>query len=1240
MPRLIKEFCDKCSRLNKEYEEMPEDERINCLAGRKPKGKFSGVMLVGEAPGRAEAGEGVPFVGPAGKFLARRVLHPAKINVSSVYIDNIVRCRPKANRTPTDKEIETCRPYLCEAIRKVKPRTIVALGAVAWKGLTGLSNITKWQGHAAWSREFGCWIMPVLHPAALLRSRSEFEIDITIHAAERAVLLAMVSAPEQDPPQVTLVQNAKHIASILGYAKNVGTAVIDVETHGLDYSSKLLGIAVAFTPSRGWFIPTALVKKHKKELREAFAGLKQVIMHNSSFDLQVLQRRKFFFKGKVWDTMLMHHLLDENFRHGLKELAWRYTYLGGYDQPLLKQIKEIGREFSGYGDLPLGVLAEYSGYDAAVTFRIWEKFKEGLDKQPHLRYVYDTIVEPARMVLNEMETSGAPVAEKKLKTLRTKLEDDLNYVENGLKRYAAKRGLEDFNVRSPKQVQELLFRKLRIKPTRETKTGFSTGRGALEDLAGKHLAVDLLLLYRKLLKYQSVYVEGILKRVVDGRVHTHYLSHGTVTGRLCVAGDTLLETSRGTFRISEFDVTKFPNVLIMTHKGRARRVLRRFYKGREEMFSVTLTDGRSIRCTQGHRFLTPNGWRSLCELEEEDQVCTYVHSHSYDTSSLPDGFGREELCAHTTRRLDQGHRSKEVRHQSAALVQDQRSVSGEVRGRTSSSQTSTLLCCYEGQHPRSKRLSSNGHSQSDTEETARCGRDLIQYGREAEDDRMVHSTESSLSRFGANKGVALQDAPARLGLLGEARGVFPRNYAKRSKLLRRSSYFLSQAVRSLLSFIGTGMVRKGTGRGLSRLPRKEEGSAGSHLLVTPPRRVGSVVRAARAPNSSHKAVFVLQEVSGRFCFPWDEAACGGRRSFSLERLASAKEGQDESLSSQAFRLSGTPFYESGSAQEAALGGIAHQVGTIKAIRSVGVQDVWDIEVESDHSYVAQGFINHNSSANPNLQNIPRDRDVRSLFAAPRGRKLVEADYGQAELRIAAMYARDKAMLQLFESGEDIHKATASKMFEIKIKDVTEAQRFAAKAVNFGINYGRGPVSLAKQLGCSLDDAREFISAHFQAFPNLKAFIERTHKTARRKKKVISAFGRVRRLPNVDHDDEEVSAEAERQSVNSLVQGAASDCTMIALTRIAKRLKEEAPTAFPVLTVHDCIVAEADTKDAKKVARLMKEEMERPIEKITVPMEADVEIVNGWGEHGDSLGVAYADVKKEVQAILKRYKGRK
>jgi DNA polymerase-1 len=248
---------------------------------------------------------------------------------------------------------------------------------------------------------------------------------------------------------------------------------------------------------------------------------------------------------------------------------------------------------------------------------------------------------------------------------------------------------------------------------------------------------------------------------------------------------------------------------------------------------------------------------------------------------------------------------------------------------------------------------------------------------------------------------------------------------------------------------------------------------------------------------------------------------------------------------------------------------------------------------------------------------------------------VDADYSQAELRILSMYSKDERLLRAYRDDEDIHTITAARMFNVPMGKVTKLQRTMAKPVNFGIAYGLQAYKLAKQLERDEDEAQGFIDAFFAEFRGVERWIDRVKEKAHAEGYVRSVFGRVRRLPLLDHDNERIRAEAERQAVNALIQGTASDCLLVSLWRLHNRLRrEKLYTAHIVLTVHDCTIVECDEKDAKRVAACVKEEMERPIKGITVAMPTDVEICRQWGEGNDSLGVVWSDAKKVVREAVR------
>ncbi len=255
-----------------------------------------------------------------------------------------------------------------------------------------------------------------------------------------------------------------------------------------------------------------------------------------------------------------------------------------------------------------------------------------------------------------------------------------------------------------------------------------------------------------------------------------------------------------------------------------------------------------------------------------------------------------------------------------------------------------------------------------------------------------------------------------------------------------------------------------------------------------------------------------------------------------------------------------------------------------------------------------------SSAEPNLQNIPvrteLGREFRRFFTAPRGRVLCDADYSQIELRVLAHMANDQAMIEAFNHGADIHTITAAKVFGLPVDMVTPSMRSSAKAVNFGIVYGIGAFSLAKDIGVSFGDAKRFIEGYLNTFSGVKEYMEKNLERAKELGYVETAFGRRRYLPELKSSNGMLRAFGERVARNAPIQGTAADIIKKAMVRVYERLKEEKLDARLILQIHDELIVEASEADATRAAEIISQEMENAC-KLSVPMPADVHMGKTW-----------------------------
>ena len=257
-----------------------------------------------------------------------------------------------------------------------------------------------------------------------------------------------------------------------------------------------------------------------------------------------------------------------------------------------------------------------------------------------------------------------------------------------------------------------------------------------------------------------------------------------------------------------------------------------------------------------------------------------------------------------------------------------------------------------------------------------------------------------------------------------------------------------------------------------------------------------------------------------------------------------------------------------------------------------------------------------SSAEPNLQNIPvrteLGRDMRKMFIADEGNILVDADYSQIELRVLAALAGDENMKEAFLSGQDIHAVTASQVFGIPLSLVTDDMRRKAKAVNFGIVYGISAFSLADDIGTSVKEAKDYISAYFETYSGVKAFLDKTVSDAKENGFVTTAFNRRRLLPELKSSNFNLRSFGERAAMNTPIQGTAADIIKLAMVKVQSRLKREGLSARLVLQVHDELIIEAPLAEKEAAAKILREEMEN-VCSLAVPLVAEVGTGRTWFE---------------------------
>lgn len=360
----------------------------------------------------------------------------------------------------------------------------------------------------------------------LHRVLQQFDSEIDGNGAETRSTPA-AATPAGD---LKLCENLEDLRTQIKKAKSF---VFDVETNSFDrMKAKLIGISFAINDKEAWYVPVRHETKSSREkeviafLQEIFADTKLIkIAHNLKYDYEILMREGIDVVGPFRDTMIEAHLLHADRRSfSLDNLSRDFL---GKEKGDLKKLLDGSEDFS---TIPLDQAVKYAAQDAHLTFELHQKFSEGLKEQEQARWLYEEVEIPLAQVLSKMESRGILVDADHLGALSKELHKKITKLQTKIYEIAG----GEFNIASPKQLQEILFTKLGLTPGKKTKTGFSTDESVLQELADEHEMPKLILEVRGLSKLTSTYIDVLptLISEVDGRLHTHYHQTGTATGRL------------------------------------------------------------------------------------------------------------------------------------------------------------------------------------------------------------------------------------------------------------------------------------------------------------------------------------------------------------------------------------------------------------------------------------------------------------------------------------------------------------------------------------------------------------------------------------------------------------------------------------------------------------------------------------------------------------------------------------
>lgn len=526
----------------------------------------SDFLIVGASPTELDDELNRPFMDMDGEFLRDDLLTAAGIPESQVRFTYATRCHTPKNRLPSVVELRKCRTYLTAEINRIKPKVIVGMGDAALaslmefyykgsesagevkKGEAKVSGTHKWRGKLVWLNEFKCWLMPTFAAKTCLskqngRNPSYYTTDLVVDDLKQAWKALSKPVPTKFPKSVYITDPDK-AQKILDKMLKHPEFAYDIETGGKGptHQRRIIGASFACDEEVGYYIPWRILRK-RKTLMHTFRKLVGSptflkIMHNGAFEERIhrLSETQTPWWDKYFDTMIAAALIDENFSKRLKDLVWLYTPIGGYDVELEKY-KYENHIKEDYSLIPEEILGPYGGFDAVTTFILKKRFDEILLKEK-MSSVFYKVAMPVRRVMCDAEYTGihldldrAHEVDGLCTKARTILEDKIFDCAG-----------ETFNISSPKQLQNILFKKLKLKPTKKTKTGYSTDAESLKQMASQEGSeiVNHLLNRSYIKTMHGTHITQALNFVwEDGRVRTHYNSTGTVTGRISASRPSL-----------------------------------------------------------------------------------------------------------------------------------------------------------------------------------------------------------------------------------------------------------------------------------------------------------------------------------------------------------------------------------------------------------------------------------------------------------------------------------------------------------------------------------------------------------------------------------------------------------------------------------------------------------------------------------------------------------------------------
>jgi DNA polymerase-1 len=552
-------------------------------------------MFVAEAPGQTEdqfATE--PLIGESGQLLDR-ILQEVGIDRSQCSIINTVQCRPPKNRPPERDELDACAPILNHYIQQANPKIIVPLGSTALKKVCGNFKITTTNGKQLESPRYpGIKFVPVIHPSFALRDpRNVEQLRYGLKKVKELADSIVTGQPLNRKGKVIYIDTLDKFKVMIKDLISKPYFALDIETTSFRFlHGEIISIGFSNTKGLSYVLPwvigdeefyrvckSDIITSKKRspitdikefcnlyklnvpkffwegtEVKDTLRALLSYpkiakILHNHMFDCKFLDAAGLTLEGQIYDTMIMHHMLDEQKGyHGLDDCCLRFTDYGEYWKGLDKYLVSTDEAKDTYAIIPIEELAEYNGTDADVTLQIFEIFHPMLEAEdPKFLPLLNTFLMPVAKMLMDTERNGCLIDEACRKTTEDILTKEIERLDIKLKEFTSnfvptpsasqlktKKIPTELNFNSSDQLAEFLFKHLNLPVINKTEKGKSSTDGdTLEVLAKLHEFPRLLLDRRKKQKLLSTYVIGIKSQIwLDGKVHPNFNICGTETGRL------------------------------------------------------------------------------------------------------------------------------------------------------------------------------------------------------------------------------------------------------------------------------------------------------------------------------------------------------------------------------------------------------------------------------------------------------------------------------------------------------------------------------------------------------------------------------------------------------------------------------------------------------------------------------------------------------------------------------------